>query len=97
MYKVIRGEDGVLRNRGEYDADGNLTKPLPMSFEEFAINNNINNNHNNNHNNENNNNIITTITIITIIITMMIITQLIMITITIRSSRSSPTASRATS
>merc|ERR1712136_181083 len=33
---VIRGEDGVLRNRGEYDANGNMIKGLPMSHEEFV-------------------------------------------------------------
>jgi nicotinamide phosphoribosyltransferase len=32
---VIRGADGVLRNRGEYDANGNMTKALPMTAEEF--------------------------------------------------------------
>lgn len=32
---VIRGQDGVLRNRGEYDANGNMTKALAMSVEEF--------------------------------------------------------------
>jgi len=33
---VIRGDDGVLRNRGEYDASGNMTKGLPMTYEEFT-------------------------------------------------------------
>lgn len=33
---VIRDpETGVLRNRGQYDADGNLVKALPMTYEEF--------------------------------------------------------------
>jgi len=32
---VMRGSDGVLRNRGEYDAAGKMTKGLPMSYEEF--------------------------------------------------------------
>jgi len=32
---VIRGADGVLRNRGEYDANGVMTKALPMSYDEF--------------------------------------------------------------
>jgi nicotinamide phosphoribosyltransferase len=31
---VIRGEDGVLRNRGEYNAEGEC-KPLPMTYDEF--------------------------------------------------------------
>jgi len=33
---VIRGSDGVLRNRGEYDADGNMLKAQPMSYDEFV-------------------------------------------------------------
>merc|ERR1712050_450055 len=32
---VIRDSNGVLRNRGEYNADGEMTKALPMSYEEF--------------------------------------------------------------
>jgi len=32
---VVRGADGVLRNRGEYDADGNMTKATPMTIQEF--------------------------------------------------------------
>ena len=32
---VIRGADGVLRNRGEYDAAGNMVKALPMTYDEF--------------------------------------------------------------
>jgi len=32
---VIKYSDGVLRNRGEYDATWQMTKPLPMSFEEW--------------------------------------------------------------
>jgi len=32
---VIRGADGVLRNRGEYDASGNMIKALPMTYDEF--------------------------------------------------------------
>merc|ERR1712113_165827 len=32
---VIRDSNGVLRNRGEYGSDGEMTKALPMSFEEF--------------------------------------------------------------
>jgi hypothetical protein len=33
---VIRGDDGILRNRGDYDAMGNLTRALPMSYDEFV-------------------------------------------------------------
>uniref|UniRef100_A0A7S1FGW2 Nicotinamide phosphoribosyltransferase n=1 Tax=Noctiluca scintillans TaxID=2966 RepID=A0A7S1FGW2_NOCSC len=33
---VMRGEDGVLRNRGDYDASGNMIKGLPMSHDEFV-------------------------------------------------------------
>mmetsp|Transcript_123742 Transcript_123742/g.276442 ORF Transcript_123742/g.276442 Transcript_123742/m.276442 type:complete len:900 (+) Transcript_123742:76-2775(+) len=33
---VIRGSDGVLRNRGEYTAEGEMTKALPMSYQEFT-------------------------------------------------------------
>mmetsp|Transcript_70639 Transcript_70639/g.133235 ORF Transcript_70639/g.133235 Transcript_70639/m.133235 type:complete len:878 (+) Transcript_70639:78-2711(+) len=33
---VIKGEDGVLRNRGEYNADGEMTLGLPMTYEEFT-------------------------------------------------------------
>jgi len=33
---VIRGPDGVLRNRGEYDGNGNMLKGLPMSTDEFV-------------------------------------------------------------
>jgi len=32
---VLRGADGVLRNRGVYDANGVMTKGLPMSSAEF--------------------------------------------------------------
>merc|ERR1719203_2338734 len=32
---VIPGPGGVLRNRGEYTADGEMTKALPMSYDEF--------------------------------------------------------------
>jgi len=32
---VIRGADGVLRNRGEYNDNGEMLKALPMSVEEF--------------------------------------------------------------
>jgi len=32
---VIRDANGVLRNRGEYTTDGEMTKALPMSYEEF--------------------------------------------------------------
>jgi len=33
---VIRGSDGVLRNRGEYTSEGEMIKALPMSYEEFT-------------------------------------------------------------
>jgi len=33
---VVRGPDGVLRNRGEYDAAGDMVKGLPMSHDEFV-------------------------------------------------------------
>jgi len=33
---VMKGLDGVLRNRGEYNADGEMTKGLPMAYEEFT-------------------------------------------------------------
>jgi nicotinamide phosphoribosyltransferase len=33
---VVRHEDGVLRNRGEYDADGNMLKAEPMTYSEFV-------------------------------------------------------------
>jgi len=33
---VLRNKDGVLQNRGEYDANGVMTKGLPMSAEEFV-------------------------------------------------------------
>merc|ERR1712136_104097 len=32
---VIRDARGVLRNRGEYDANGNMIRGLPMTYEEF--------------------------------------------------------------
>jgi nicotinamide phosphoribosyltransferase len=32
---VIRDAGGVLRNRGEYDANGNMIRGLPMTYEEF--------------------------------------------------------------
>merc|ERR1719245_344117 len=32
---VIRGADGVLRNRGEYDATGKMTRSTPMTVAEF--------------------------------------------------------------
>jgi nicotinamide phosphoribosyltransferase len=32
---VIRGSDGVLRNRGEYDATGKMIRSKPMTVEEF--------------------------------------------------------------
>ena len=32
---VVRSADGVLRNRGEYDASGRMVRALPMSVEEF--------------------------------------------------------------
>jgi len=33
---VIRGADGVLRNRGEYDASGSMVRGQPKTYEEFA-------------------------------------------------------------
>eukprot|EP00928_Gymnodinium_smaydae_P006081 TRINITY_DN1211_c0_g1_i2.p1 TRINITY_DN1211_c0_g1~~TRINITY_DN1211_c0_g1_i2.p1 ORF type:complete len:897 (+),score=237.75 TRINITY_DN1211_c0_g1_i2:63-2693(+) len=33
---VVRESDGVLRNRGEYDANGEMKNGLPMSYAEFA-------------------------------------------------------------
>merc|ERR1712050_95024 len=33
---VIRGPDGVLRNRGQYTADGEMTKGEPMTYAEFT-------------------------------------------------------------
>merc|ERR1712113_3506 len=33
---VVRGPDGVLRNRGEYDSSGNMIRGQPKTFEEFA-------------------------------------------------------------
>jgi len=32
---VVRGSDGVLRNRGEYDASGKMIKAMPLSSAEF--------------------------------------------------------------
>ena len=32
---MIRGADGVLRNRGEYDTAGNMVRAQPMSADEF--------------------------------------------------------------
>ena len=32
---VIRGSDGVLRNRGEYDKNGVMLRATPMTYEEF--------------------------------------------------------------
>merc|ERR1719201_326239 len=32
---VVRSADGVLNNRGEYDASGRMVRALPMSVEEF--------------------------------------------------------------
>mmetsp|Transcript_60479 Transcript_60479/g.160801 ORF Transcript_60479/g.160801 Transcript_60479/m.160801 type:complete len:398 (-) Transcript_60479:94-1287(-) len=33
---VLRGADGVLRNRGDYDSNGTMVRGLPMSHEEFV-------------------------------------------------------------
>lgn len=32
---VVRGADGVLRNRGEYDASGVMVRATPMTYDEF--------------------------------------------------------------
>ena len=32
---VIRGADGILRNRGEYDASGKMTRSTPITTAEF--------------------------------------------------------------
>merc|ERR1711972_990484 len=32
---VLRGSDGVLRNRGEYNDAGEMTLGLPMTYDEF--------------------------------------------------------------
>jgi nicotinamide phosphoribosyltransferase len=33
---VVKGKNGVLQNRGDYDADGNMILGKPMSYEEFS-------------------------------------------------------------